>query len=178
LLVLAISAVVFTGCAASMRVNSFADRGTDFARYRTYSWDAAGRQATGDPRLDNNPFFHERLRTEVENQLAARGLARITIGTPELLVRVHTSMAQRIDPGGADAAYGVGQGNGYADYGEPYVYDAGTITIDFIDARTNKVVWRGWVEGNMDGVVDDQTWMERKIDTTVTRILSRLPRVS
>jgi hypothetical protein len=162
-----------------MRVNSFADRGIDFARYRTYSWDAAARQATGDPRLDNNPFFHERLRTEVENHLAARGLARITIGTPELLVHVRATFDQRVDPGSVDGfAYAAGQGHSYGDEREPFVYDAGTITIDFVDTRTNKLVWRGWAGGNMDGVVNDQTWMERKIDATVMRILSRLPRAS
>lgn len=59
---------------------------------------------------------------------------------------------------------------------KPYVYDAGTLLLDFVDARTNKLVWRGWAERGMDGVIDNQEWMEEEIDEVVTRILERLPR--
>ena len=48
-------------------------------------------------------------------------------------------------------------------------------SIDFVDARTNTLVWRGWSEGNFDGVIDDQAWMEEQIDRAVIRILERLP---
>lgn len=170
LLALAISALAFTGCAPSMRVNSFTDRGIDFARYRTYSWDAAGPRATGDPRLDNNPFFHERIRMDVDDQLAARGLTKVTVGTPGLLVRVHVRINQRIDPTSTD------RGPGYGVQPEPFLYDAGMIMLDFVDARTGKVVWRGWAESSMDAVIENQAWMEEKIDQSVARILSRFPR--
>jgi hypothetical protein len=56
------------------------------------------------------------------------------------------------------------------------VYDAGTLLIDLVDARTNRLVWRGWAEGSVDGVIDNQEWMEARIDEAVTRILERLPR--
>jgi hypothetical protein len=52
----------------------------------------------------------------------------------------------------------------------------GTLFIDFIDARTNTLAWRGWAEGSLDGVIDDQRWMEKVIDATVAKILARLPR--
>jgi hypothetical protein len=56
------------------------------------------------------------------------------------------------------------------------VYDAGTILIDLVDARTNKLVWRGWAEGGLDGVVDNQDVDEREDRRGVTRILEQLPR--
>ena len=55
------------------------------------------------------------------------------------------------------------------------MYDAGTLVIDLVDARTNKLVWRGWSEGNVEGVVNNQRWMEERIDEAVTRIFERLP---
>ncbi len=58
----------------------------------------------------------------------------------------------------------------------PEVYDAGTLMVDFMDRRTNRLAWRGWAERSFDGVVDDQKWMEATIDKTVARILARLPR--
>jgi len=55
------------------------------------------------------------------------------------------------------------------------VYDAGTILIDLVEPHTNKVIWRGWAEGAMDGVVDNQAWMEATVNHAVTRIFERLP---
>ena len=164
-------ALVLTGCAA-MNVNSYVERGTDLMRYRTFDWGPADTWSTGDPRLDNNPFFQERVRAEVEQQLATRGFEKTTSERPDLRVHYHASITQRIEAKGIDEEYG------YCDNHDcrPYVYEAGTLLIDLVDTRTNRVVWRGWAEGSMDGVIDNQQWLERKIDDTVTRILKQLPR--
>jgi hypothetical protein len=34
---------------------------------------------------------------------------------------------------------------------------------------------RGWAEGSLDGVIEDQRWMEERIDISVERILARFP---
>jgi hypothetical protein len=134
---LVIVALTLTDC-VPMRVNSFLERGSDFTRYRTYTWAPDDELVTGDPRLDNNPFFLERLQADVDAQLAARGFEKITAGTPELLLHYHVRIDQQLDANNADQKYG------YYDNCEPYVYDAGTILLDFVDARTRKLVWRGW----------------------------------
>jgi len=38
------------------------------------------------------------------------------------------------------------------------------------------LIWRGWAEGSIEGVIDNQTWMESRIDEAVAKILERLPR--
>jgi hypothetical protein len=48
--------------------------------------------------------------------------------------------------------------------------------IDLIDARSRRLVWRGWAEGDIDGVVDNQKWMEKRVDEAVAKIIERLPR--
>ena len=58
----------------------------------------------------------------------------------------------------------------------PYVYEKGTLFVDLVDPRTNQLVWRGWAEGSIDGVIDHQQWMEARVDEAVTQILARLPR--
>lgn len=165
----AIAALALAGC-ATMNVGSFVERGAEFSRYRTYGWGPAEALETGDPRLDNNPFFHERVRSAVDGLLAARGFERTTSGTPDLLLHYHANITQRIDVNAIDQRYG------YCDECRSYVYDAGTLTLDFVDTRTNKLVWRGWAERSMEGVIDNQEWMEERIDEAVRRILERLPR--
>jgi hypothetical protein len=167
---LAAAASLVAAACASLTINSFVERGIDFRLYRTYTWGPSETLSTGDPRLDNNRFFHERLQADVEKALGDRGFEKATSRTPpDLTIHYHTSVTQRVDPNGADQKYG------YCDECEPYVYDAGTLVIDLVDTRTNKVVWRGWAEGSMDGVVDNQKWMEQKVDDAVARIMARLP---
>ena len=47
--------------------------------------------------------------------------------------------------------------------------------IDLVDRRTNRLVWRGWAAGSIEGLIDDQAWLEKRIDETVARIMLRLP---
>jgi hypothetical protein len=133
-----------------MRVHSYADRGADFSRYRSYAWAPADGVSTGDPRLDNNRFFSQRVEEAVDMQLAARGFERASAATADLLVRVHARMVQRDE--------------------------VGTLLVDLTDRRTNTLAWRGWADDAFDAVIDDQRWMEATIDNAVARILARLPR--
>ena len=165
----ALSALALTAC-ASMDVRSFVERGADPTQYRTYTWGPADAQATGDPRLDNNPFFSERIQARVEKQLNARGFEKTIAGSSDLLIHYHASVTQEINANGADQPYVS------CEDCKPYVYDAGTIIVDLVDARTHRLVWRGWAEGSIDGVIDDQAWMEKRIDHAVARIMERLPR--
>src|SRR5687768_1698083 len=119
-------ALVLTGC-GSMNVNSYAEHGVDFAHYHTYNWGPPDHKTTGDPRLDNNPFFHEWLQTEVERQLTRRGYLKTT-AVPDLTVHYHASISQEIDVNCADRQAGY-CGDGDC---QPYVYEAGTLLFDLV----------------------------------------------
>jgi hypothetical protein len=165
--VAALSATTLMGC-ASTNVYSFLERGTDFARYHTYNWAVDPPRSTGDPRLDSNPFFNDRVHEAVDVQLAKRGYEKVSTGTPDLLLHFHASINQQLDMAGIDAKYG-------CDTCTPYVYDAGTLLIDLVDGRTEKLVWRGWSEGSLDGAIDNQRFMESRIDEAVAKIIDKLP---
>ncbi|MBK5298846.1 MAG: DUF4136 domain-containing protein [Vicinamibacteria bacterium] len=168
---LAVSALALAGC-ASMHVSSFVEHGSDLRRYHTYNWRPAMALSTGDPRLDNNQFFDQRVRAQVERHLASQGFQKATSGVPDLLVRYHASITQKIDLSDIDR-----EAADRADVDRrAFVYDAGTLVVDLVDARTNTLVWRGWAEGSFDGAIDNQRWMEARIDDAVARILQRLPR--
>lgn len=158
------------GCAVRS-VHSYLERGVDLARYQRYVWGPADRSGTGDPRLDRNQIFEDRVRAAVDAQLASRGFEKAASGFPELLIQYHVKVEQRIDR--ADEPRSAS-----CQDCRPFVYDAGTLVIDLVDARTNSLLWRGWVEANVDGVVDNQDWMEEQIDEAVLRIFERLPRRS
>lgn len=166
-----VAASMLAAC-ASMKVDSFLSREADFGRYRSYTWAAPDRLSTGDPRLDNNPFFQKRLQSDVDRHLAAKGFEKQPATSPDLVVHFHASLTQQIDVNGVDRVFGQCE----TPECQPSVYEAGTIVIDLVDTRTNKLVWRGWASDNLDGVIDNQDWLEQKIDQAVVRIMDRLPR--
>jgi hypothetical protein len=167
-LALTTAAALALAACAPVRVNAALERGMDFTQYHSYTWAAADRFGTGDPRLDNNEFFEKRLQTDVDTVLAGRGLEKTSQATAALVIHYHASVKQQIDVNELDRKYG------YCDECHSSVYDAGTITIDFVDARTNKLVWRGWSEGTLEGI-DSQDLLESRVDEAVTKILQKLP---
>jgi hypothetical protein len=160
-------------CATTMSVSSHVERGLDFSRYRSFDWGPADALPTGDPRLDNDPFFKDHVQGAVEKQLAARGLELSTSGTPDLRIHYHANIRQRLDVNRIDRA------NGYCSEAncpsETIEYEAGTLVLDFIDARTNRLIWRGWAQNSVEDMLHDRDRMARTIDEAVTRMLKRLP---
>jgi hypothetical protein len=112
------------------------------------------------------------VQVDVEKELAIRGFEKTTSGRPDLLIRYHASVRQRLE---VNSSTGLNNGDCRTDDCRPYVYDKGALVLDLVDARTNSLVWRGWAEGSVEGTIDNQEWMEQKIDQVVGRILERLP---
>lgn len=169
--VTAAAAAIAAAACAPLTVHSFADSRAPFAAYRTYAWADDKPASTGDPRLDNNPFFHERLRRDADTQLATRGYEKSGSAASDLVLHYHASFSQQLDVAAVDHPYDV-----CTDCGVPSVYDAGTIVLDLVDRHTNKLVWRGWAHGSMDGAIDDQPSMEKRIDEVVARVVATVPR--
>jgi hypothetical protein len=167
-----LAAVLTSGACAPIKVNSFVDQRADFSLYRTYAWADDTPRATGDPRLDNNPFFHERLQSDADNGLAARGFERARSGSPDLMLHYHASFTQEIDVARLDREY---EYDTSQDGGVPSVYEAGSVVLDFVDTRSNRLVWRGWAKGSMDGAINDQAYMEQRLDDVVARVVATVP---
>lgn len=165
-------ATLAAGCATAMTVSSHVDRAIDFSRYHTYDWGPADALPTGDPRLDRDPFFQDHVQGEVEKALAVRGFAGPTSVTPDLLIHYHASINERINVSRVDSNYGYQYDNG-----APVIsnYEAGTLVLDIVDARTNRVIWRGWAQESVEDVLNNQDRMAKKIHEAVTRMLAMMP---
>ena len=166
-------ALAGAGCATTMSVSSHVDRDLDFSQYRTYDWGPSDARPTGDARLDANPQFTDYVHGAVERELATRGLNLLGSGTPDLLIHYHANISQRIDVGAADQEFEFCAGEGC----DPpvTVYEAGTLVIDIVDARTNRVIWRGWAQDGIQDELADPQRMEALIEQAVARMLARFP---
>lgn len=160
------------GCAA-MTVSAHVERGISFDKYVTYEWDPPDNLPVGDPRLDNNPMFNDYLQGAIEKRLAAKGFERAAGQQPDLFVHYHANVSQKLDVYQADQRYGYC----YADCEPQYVeYEQGTLVIDIVDARTKRVVWRGWAQDTMTGVIDNQDQLEKQVDEGVEKMMRLLPK--
>jgi hypothetical protein len=104
----------------------------------------------------------------VDKRLAAIGYRKADAGAPDVLVHFHASVAQRIDLRDGESPQS-------CDDCRPFIYDAGTLVIDLVDAASGRLLWRGWSEGNVDGLIDSQPAMEAAIDEATVRIFQRFP---
>ena len=55
-------------------------------------------------------------------------------------------------------------------------YEAGTLMLDIVDTRTNRVIWRGWAQDGVQGMLENRDVMAKKIDEAVTRMLEQFPK--
>jgi hypothetical protein len=169
---MAMGALALAGC-ATMNVSSHVRTGIDFTTYRTYDWGPADALPTGDPRLDQDPFFKDHMLGAVEKQLAARGFDRSASDSPDLLIHYHASINRRIN------VFGVDREHGYCfdEECQTWVtdYEAGTLVLDLVDPRTNRVIWRGWAQDGVEDMLDDRDRMAQKIDQAVARMMALLP---
>ena len=166
-----LAAFALAGC-ATMNVSSHVERGLDFAQYHTWDFGPADALPTGDPRLDNNPFFKDYLEGAVGKELEARHFERTAVN-PDLLVHYHANISKTFDVNGVDTR------NGYCyDDCEPHVieYELGTIVLDVVDGHTNRVIWRGWAQDHVDGVIDRQELLRKQVNKSVTRMMALFPR--
>jgi len=165
----ALVALGTTGC-VTMSVSSHLDRDADFTRYHTWEWGQADALPTGDARLDNNQFFNDFLQGAVERAMARSGFARVARNEkPELLVHYHANINQRFQVG---EPVNCAPGDCRPEVTD---YEQGTLVIDVIDAATNRVIWRGWAQDSVAGVIDNQDRLEAKVDEAVRKIFAQFP---
>ena len=165
---LALFGVTLTGCSA-VTTGSYLRTQVELPRYTTFGWGVANETPTGDPRLDHNPFFNDRVQAEVERGLTAHGYALAPSGTPDLVVRFHAIVHQEIDTQRLDQEF-CADGDC-----RPFVSDVGTLVVDLIDTATSTLVWRGWANCPLGNAINSQAAMERRIDESIAQVLARLP---
>jgi hypothetical protein len=168
-LVFILTAATLAAACATMRIGTYVERGTDFSRYHTYAWGPADALPIGDPRLDNNPMFRDYLQGAVERGLTKHSMMLVPESArPDLLIHFHGSVRQVFDVAAADRDHGVGISHDVS----VVDYDEGTLVIDMVDARTNRLIWRGWAIDSLSGILDSQERMERKLNQAATTMLA------
>ena len=171
---LALLSVALLSACATVHAGADFEPGVRLEQYRTFDWGGGDSIPVGDPRLDNNPFFDSRVRAAVELELAARGLARVTT-SPDLLVHYHASVRQRVDVIRAD------EGRGYTSPRDSRTdqvleFEEGTLIVDVAEPKAKAILWRGWSQTDVGGLLENPREMEKRIRESVRLMMLKFPR--
>jgi len=129
--------------AAAQTVQSDFDRTFRFSNLKTFSFAVQKRAAT-DP-LASDTLNDGRIRTGLETQLRANGFRETE--TPDFVIAYHVTSKNRLNV--QDYSYGPPRLWGSRDI-RVNQYAEGTLMVDFIDVKTNQVVWRGRATGALE----------------------------
>lgn len=161
------------GC-APMRVSAQVDPRTDFSHAATFDWGPADALPAGDPRLDANGFFQDHMQGAVERQMLLKGYDRARAqDVPDLRIHFHAVVRERLNVGAVDARQGLCAAADCA--GTVTEFEEGTLIVDVMDGRTNRLVWRGWAQEPMGDVLQNRDALAKRIDRAVKGLMSALP---
>lgn len=167
------AATALTSCATPMTAGADFDRDIEFNKYGTFAWGEDDGLPVGDPRLDDNPFFNERLHAAIQEQLERRGI-RHDESSPGLLVHHHTAVRDHVE------VYRADQNAGYTtdEYGagtQVVEYEEGTFLVDIADAETKAILWRGWAVTNVETALNNPDEMSELLSRAVALMFERYP---
>lgn len=167
--------------------------GTNFANYRTYAWADTEVKTQGDQNpLLRSSIAQNTIQQAIEGELGKRGLRRVE-RNPDfyLTTHVYVEEAERTvmnpTPLGAGFAYpyavrfrggllpvnyGYWYSPAYYQTARTEQYREGTLVLDFIDAKTNNLVWRG----SMVDPVNDPARLGPQFAEAARDILEKFPK--
>lgn len=183
ILLLGCAILLFGGC-SSITIRTDYDPHQDFSGLHTFGWASQTQAPTGNIKLDN-PFLDKRIRDAVENQLIAKGYAKDTAQNPDFLLRYLVTIQDKTDVQTIDTFYGGFTpvwygGRTYYTTGiwvpqtVVYNYEEGTLVLDILDAKADKLIWRGSAAAE---VSDDGTPEQKKakVENAVGKLLAQFP---
>lgn len=158
----------------------------NFSQIKTFAWttvDNDGSQYHLDGLMD------ERVRHAVDHEMAVKGIKQVAKDKAQVLVNYLTKVNTKVDINTFTNYYGY---NPYYPYyganggwGRPWgsipvtetqvkEYNVGTLIIDIIDAKTDKLIWRG----SLGGIIRDKDTPQQRvqfINKAVNEILANFP---
>lgn len=159
------------------------DRTANFYNYRSFDWGKPV-ENVDDP-VYKSELITKNIRSTVEKEFAKRGITRDKTD-PDFIVSYHTYTKEKQGTRNRNYGYGpfaygpffpwrfysyyYGWGFPYG-YPEQTSYTEGTLIVDITDSKTDELVWRGTVKGNVDNISS----LQKQIQKGIKAILKKYP---
>ena len=147
-------ALLLAACSNPINVRSDFDRAADFASYRTYGYYAP----LATDKAGYSTLLTERFKRAVQNEMEKRGYT-YDPKAPDLLVNFNANIEDKMRVTTVAQPVGMGwygyRGGYYSAWpayaNQTYVdqYQQGTVNVDVVDAKRQKLVWEGVAVGRV-----------------------------
>lgn len=158
--------------------------GDSFSAYSTYAWH-------DDAKPEDSQFaklVHKPILALVNAELADKNYTKLESGTPDFYVNYQVT---------AEDIFDVKEVNIYSGYGPGFVlsrsnddisnevyvsgkefhieeFRKGTLVIDFIDAKTDELLWRGFADKKVEGRLNNSE-REALLQKVISKLFSAIP---
>jgi hypothetical protein len=167
---LALPLLLLTGCSI-VEVQSLGDDAVDFSQYKRFAViEPSSFPSTADPRV--NAITMRRVNRVIEEQMLINGFYKTEKEETDFLVAAHASIKGKIDISSYGYHYGYYGHRGHWGINDIALreYDEGTLIIDFIDANSDSMFWRGWATGPVSYDSD-----LKELSNAIAEILAQFP---
>ena len=127
-------------CARVYDVKYDFDQQANFADLKAFDWMRVPESA----RINSQVV--ERVKNSVNAELKVKGLM-MSSNDPDFLIALHLGRREKVQVTGYGYGYDSSGGYGSALWGPggaaTYDYEEGTLILDFVDATSKKMIWRG-----------------------------------
>lgn len=157
------------------------DPAVDFSSYRTFKWIPRADRTRQDT-AEISPLFSKRLRYTVDRVLTAKGYRQASSGPADFLITFHVGLKDKVEV--TDYGYGYGGFRGssarynnywgssyYSQDIDVYQFTEMRLVLDFVDSKSNELIWRGLATGVISGIGSD----EKRIHDAVEKMLGKFP---
>ena len=55
-------------------------------------------------------------------------------------------------------------------------FDEGTLIVDVVEPKGKAIIWRGWSQTDVGGLLNDPRAMEKRISESIRLMMKRFPR--
>jgi len=141
------------------------DRGVDFARDKTFSWEKVQTQ---------DPLWVSRIKDAVSASLAAKGWIPVESGGDVAIVALDMTKSHRTLNTYYDGfGGGWGWGGGFGDATTSVnTYKVGTLVVDLYDTGTKQLIWRGSASDTLSDKSDKNI---KNLDKGVEKMFDHFP---
>ncbi len=169
-------AILLTACGPTLKVTSDYDKDANFTGYKSFNF--YNLKTTGSVSQLNA----DRIVNAIKAELISKGYKENSV-SPDLMVNAVTILKDKQSVSATTNYYGYGGlyrpysywGGGMA-YGttsvNTYNYKDGSLVVDIVDAKSNKMVWQGTGNSEIDKAPKDPTEV---INKAVTKIMESFP---
>lgn len=171
---------------SSMKIHSDWDPAFDFSTLGGWAWSDQPHRSAGDPMIQTDTLFEDRVKSAVERQLAAKGYRQVDDTAADFQVSFFLVVEDQVNVTTVNNHYGYGAGGpgyhsgwgyGHGGFGsQTFVdqYQVGTLIVDLTTSEPTTLVWRGSASARLATKTTPEK-SEKKINEAVTKVFARFP---